>query len=104
MPNEPMPQGLDIPDKETAIERLDELKRSIMRLRDDIPAMAEMAANLKQQLEGMEQDHAAMLFLVDRLLARQQTWQEWLGNRLTLLVNLKTYLELNNNAEEDGSA
>jgi len=96
MPDDLNARSLEIRDKETALKRLDLLQDNILRLREDIPDMAKMTAILKRQLEGMDKDTQAMLSLIDQLLERQRTWQEWLAGRLTLLANLKTYLEMNN--------
>lgn len=100
MPVDLMPQGLDICDQETALKRLDLLHDNILRMREDIPDMANMTAVLKRQLEGMDKDTQAMLSLIDQLLERQRTWQEWLAGRLTLLANLKIYLEMK--CDEEG--
>jgi hypothetical protein len=97
-------QDLDIPDKETAIKRLDMLQENILRLRDDIPGMQATAKMIRRYLEGLFDDVSSAIALIDRLIAHQEGWQQWLAGRLTLLANLKEYLmQANNELEEDGA-
>lgn len=100
MPIDPIPQDLDIPDREVALKRLELLQQNILLLRDEIPDMASMTRTIKAQLSAMDTDTQTMLRNLERLLERQATWQEWLSGRLTLLANLKTYLEMAYNGGE----
>lgn len=97
MPIDPISQSLDIPDRETALRRLELLTQNILRLRADIPDMAQQAKILQQYLQGMDDDAQSALALVERLIERQRTWEEWLRGRLTLLANLREYLTMANN-------
>ena len=99
-----MSQSLDISDRETALNRLELLQDDILRLKDDIPDMAKTTAILKRRLEGMDKDTQAMLALVDQLLERQRVWQECLVGRLTVLANLKMYLQMTNNTPDSEDA
>jgi len=102
MPTHFKQQSLDIPDKETAIKRLDMLQENILQLRDDIPAMQATTKMIRQYLEDLFDDVSDAIALIDRLMARQEGWQQWLSGRLTLLANLKEYLmQANNELEED---
>lgn len=98
---------LDIPDRETAIKRLDALQRNVLRLRDDLPGMRTTTKRIRQHLEGLSRDLNRAIDLTEQLMAIQQTWMDWLAGRLTLLAHLRLYLtqanqENGRDLEEDG--
>ena len=101
---DPLPQATEILTREIALERIELLQQNILSLRDDIPDMQYATRTIKQFLAGVNDDIQLALTQLDRLMERQQTWQEWLSNRLTLLANLKEWLLLeaqNNEHQED---
>lgn len=97
---DPIHQELDIPNREMALKRLELLQQNILRLREEIPDMSSMAKTIKAQLTAMDTDTQTMLRNIERLLERQATWQEWLAGRLTLLANLKHFLEMNDEPDD----